>query len=123
MKTTKTNNEVRINEVINALWLKLFADNLSRTASNNLTNIYTNFDGLIDYMSIDVMMDACSDVMSNDRSQIPHYLKKVCIDNSNQLKIWLKHLKDRALFSDEEVELLYNDYKMIAEEPENGDDF
>jgi len=116
-------NEERTNEVINALWLKLFADNISRTASNNLTNIYTNFDGLIDYMSIDVMMDACSDVMSNDRSRIPHYLKKVWIDDSNALRIWLKHLKDDELFSDEEMELLYNDYRSIAEEPENGDDF
>lgn len=126
---TKTNNEVRTNEVINALWLKVFADNLSRSASNYLSYIYNKSDTSIDSSIINAVIGACSDLMADDRSNIPNYLKRMYICNANELENWLDFLKDGELLSDEDVELLMYDYRSIVGEPEPepyfplGDDF
>ena len=71
----------------------------------------------------------CSDLVANNRRQIPYYLRVMAIDDANALRSWLDYLKESEIFSDEEVEILCNDYKMIVGEPEPepyfplGDDF
>ena len=114
-------DSIRIENITNALWLKVFADNLSRSVSNNLSCIYDKSDTSIYSSMIDAVIDACSDLLANDRSLIPHYLRKMYICNDNELRSWLNYLKKEEILSDENVELLMYDYRSTVEETEQGD--
>ena len=92
-------NEVSMNEVINALWLRLAADQLSRTASSG------------DSKKIAYLVDMRNELSANDRRRIPIYLAiTMGIYGPKGLKRWLK---DKEIFSEEEVGILCKDYRNI----------
>lgn len=108
----------KMNQVINGLWYKFAGDMLSRTASNYESNIWGNYETSDDEWYFATLVNMCSDLVANRRSQIPKYLRTMAIEDANDLKNWLDWLKEQEILSDEEVEILCNDYKMIAGETE-----
>ena len=114
---TNVKEQERRHSVINALWLRLAADNLSRTTDNYLSTMHDNPDNLFHYSGqIGSLVDMCNDLLANDRSLIPHYLKKAYISNYKELSSWLDYLEKHDIFSEKEVEILYDDYKSLVEE-------
>lgn len=105
----------QMSEIINGLWFKFAADQLSRTAHNYVSDICGNYETSHHEWYFVTLKDMCSDLVANNRRHIPYYLRVMAIYDANDLKNWLDYLKDEEIFSDKEVEILCNDYRRIAE--------
>ena len=115
----------QMSEIINALWFKFAAYHISTSANNKLTHICYNDLGASFGASIEIdnMVKMCNDLVANklvgnNRSRLPLYLGMMDIENSNDLRNWLDFLKEEEIFSDEQVEILLNDYKSLDGETE-----